>query len=1179
MAGSPPDPPRSWARRLRSTVTRGPFLLAVAGVVVLVVAYALVGFFLVPRLIRTHGPRFAEQQLQRRAEIGEVRWNPFLFKLEIKHFRLQERDGRPLLAFDRLFVDFEVTSLFRRAWTFAEIQLDAPRVDAVLGADGRLNVADLLESFPKRKGPPTSDPPRMLVQHTVVRDGIVTFTDHSRRASQTVTMEPINVELHDVTTVRERRGPYTITARVAGAALGWEGEVSLVPVASRGRFDVRGFPLATAWRFVQEQIALAEPGGRVDASVRYRFGYQDGATSLNVENLEASMTGVVLAHRDDKAALATLERIRVTGASGDLISRELTVPEISVSGGRVAATMAPDGTVNWQTIVIPPPPSTAPAPTAAPPPLVGAAAPGAGPPSAVVPASRESRPWRVAVGSVRVADVALSVVDRSRVKPVAVDVAGLKLGFSARLEAGGPELAGMVEGIGLTLERVAMREAAAPAPVATLDQIAVSGGRVDLGARHVALERLVATGGAATVVRDADGSVPLVTMLEPGEKQKHARDQSTRPQASPPPAARPWTVALAHGELANHRAAFSDRTVTPPVQIDVGEMKASVRDLRLDGKKPWPFETSFRIAQGGRFAAKGNVAPDGRAIDATVTLTQFAIAPAQPYVAQHAAVVLRSGDVSTTGRFTYRAGGDRPAITFTGSTDVDRLLVVEATSADPVVSWKSLHAETVRFGLTPDRLEIDEVRVAELDGEVIIYRDKTINVARLMKPPEAPSASPAPSALPRAAPAERETRPIFPVTIGRVRLDAGSMHFADLSLVLPFETRMHSLNGVVAGLGSDTNSRATVKLDGQVDEFGSVKVEGALSAFQPKEFADIAVTFRNVAMSTLSPYSATFAGRRIATGTMDIDLQYKLDHGALVGENRVVLRELRLGERVESPGAMRLPLDLAIAILSDSDGRIDLELPVRGSVDHPEFSYGHLIWQALTTVITKVVTSPFKALGALFGGDSQTVEAITFEAGSAVVPPPERQKLKRVADVLAKRPRLTLTVHGTYEAKMDSEALRSFQVRQDLAERLGVKVKPGEDPGPVAFDDAKTQRALEALLTERAGDKAVAEMLQEHEKSTGKKPERANRLRGVVGRASGDRALYEAMFKRLVETAPLAEAELTDLAKRRGEAAVRALQDGAAAAGERAHVGETEIAKSAERSGVPTRLELGAAGS
>ena len=1159
--------PRAWSSRLRHIGTSRWFLVAATVLVVLGVAYTLAGFFLVPRLIRIYVPRYVEQQLKRRAEIGEVRWNPLLFKLEIKNFRLQEPGGQPLLGFDRLFVDFEGTSLFRAAWTFAAIELDAPRIDAVLTADGRLNIAELLEAFPKTEPPPKpAAPPRVLLQHTMVRDGMVSFTDLSRKTPQTATVQPINIELHDVTTLRERRGPYTIAATLkGGGTLGWDGEISLVPVASTGRFGLRGFPLTTAWRFVQDQLALAEPAGTLDATVRYQFGYRDGATTLTVEGVEVALKDLALAQRDNKAPLLALEKVDLVAAHGDLMAGELTVPELTVSRGRAAAVLARDGTVNWQKLVAAPPPAAA----ALPPP------PSRTPPAAAA----ETRPWKVAVEKVRVEGVALSFTDESRATPLAVDVGGLDVGLSARVETTTAGLAGVIENLAVTLSRVAAREATSKTPVIALDQLTVDGGRIDLAARQVAIGRVAAKGGAITVVRDADGRLPAVAMFGAAEASKPAARPAAGPPRAPasPPAEKPWTVALDKLELSDHRIAATDRSVTPAIQLGIAELKASIRDVRIDGKKPWPFDASFRVAQGGRFAVKGSLAPDGRAVDATLALTQLAITPAQPYVAKNVAVILRSGEVSTSGRLTYRAGPQGPAITYTGLADIDRVEVLEAATNEPVLAWKTLHAETIRFGLGPDRLEIDDVRLAGLDGRFTIFRDRSTNVAKLMKPSETPAAAPAPSALPGTV-AAREAPPAFPVTVRRVRLDESAMHFADLSLVLPFGTRVHSLSGVVAGLGSDPKSRATVKLDGRVDEFGLLKVDGALSAFEPKVFTDIAVVFRNVPMSTLSPYSATFAGRRIVGGTLNLDLQYKLDHSALVGENKVVLEKVQLGERVESPGAMKLPLDLAIAILSDSDGRIDIALPVRGNIDQPEFSYGHVIWQALLTVITKVVTSPFRALGALFGGDAQTVEAIAFEPGSDVVRPPEREKLKRVAEVLGKRPRLKLTVHGTYEGKVDGEALRAAGVRRELAQRLGVKLPPGEDPGPVAFDDVKTQRALEALLTERSGEKAVGELIAEYEKSSGKKAERANRVLSLVGRGGGDRAVYEAMFQRLVEQAPLPDSELVALARRRGEATVRALGEGAGAAA-RAEAGDTEVTDRADKKAVPTRLELGAVSS
>ena len=1166
-----------WARRLRVLVTGVPFLVTAAVVVILVVAYTLAGFFLVPRLIATHVPRYAQEQLGRRAEIGEVRLNPLVLKLEIKDFRLKEADGRPLLGFERLFVDFELSSLFRAAWTFAEIQLDGPRLDVVLNPDGRLNLAELLDSMPQAEPAPQparTAPLRVLLAHAVVRDGRVVFTDLSGQAPQTATVEPINIELRNITTLPERRGPYAISATLTGGGtVGWEGEVSLVPLGSTGRLGIRGFPLATAWRFLQEDLTLAEPAGQIDADVRYRFGYRDRTMSLEVDDVGLAVQGLVLTQRGDTAPLLALERIQLTGGHGDIVARELGVTEISVSRGRLAATMARDGTVNWQNLVRTPTPAA---------PAVGAApVPPAPPEAAAAP------PWRLAVERISVDEVALSFADRSRAAPLDIDVAGVTLALSARLESGPAGLAGTAEGVGLKLARVAVREAASPkTPLLSLDEVLVEGGRVDLGGRQVAVSRVALTGGTTTVVRAADGSLPVVAMLSPAEQSKPAPPPPpTRAAARAAPATRPWSIALGRLDVAGHRVGVSDRSVAPAVELQIDEIKASLREFRSDGKKPLPFDASLRLGQGGRVTVKGRVAPDGREADATLTVARLALTPAQPYIAGIAAVELRSGEASTTGRLTYRSGRERAAVTYTGSADVDRLLVVEEATGETVVSWTSLHADKLRFGLAPDRLEIDELRLVELDGRLVIFADKSVSLARLIKP-QTPAAEPPAAAPPAPRPSSGsappavggEAAPGFPVAIERVRFEQGAMYFADLSLVLPFATRVHGLTGVVVGLGSDAASRATVKLDGRVDEFGSMKVDGALSPFNPKVFTDIAVIFRNVPMSTLTPYSVTFAGRRIVAGTLDLDLGYKIERSALVGENKVVLTKLQLGERIDSPGAMRLPLDLAIAILSDSEGRIDIALPVRGNVDHPEFRYGRLVWQALVTVITRVVTSPFRALAGLFGGDAERLQAVEFEAGSDAVRPPERQKLQRVAEVLDKRPRLKLTVRGGYDPKVDGEALRSLRVRQELAQRLGTTLKPGEDPGPVALDRGKTQRALEALLTERGGAKALEEFQTDYEQRTGKKVQRANPVLALMDRGSPDRDFYQALLGRLVELAPLAETELKALGQRRGEATARALRKRAGPAADRVEVGDVEVAARAERSAVPSRLELGALG-
>ena len=157
---------------------------------------------------------------------------------------------------------------------------------------------------------------------------------------------------------------------------------------------------------------------------------------------------------------------------------------------------------------------------------------------------------------------------------------------------------------------------------------------------------------------------------------------------------------------------------------------------------------------------------------------------------------------------------------------------------------------------------------------------------------------------------------------------------------------MTDFSGGVTGISSDPASRTMIKLDGKVDEYGFTTVEGGISPFAPKTFTDLTVKFQNVEMKPLSPYSATFAGRKIASGTLNLKLEYKIQNSELLGENNVVLEKFTLGDRVEAPNAINLPLDLAIALLTDTEGKIDVAVPVKGNVDNPKFSYGHVIRQA-----------------------------------------------------------------------------------------------------------------------------------------------------------------------------------------------------------------------------------------
>jgi outer membrane protein OmpA-like peptidoglycan-associated protein len=518
-------------------------------------------------------------------------------------------------------------------------------------------------------------------------------------------------------------------------------------------------------------------------------------------------------------------------------------------------------------------------------------------------------------------------------------------------------------------------------------------------------------------------------------------------------------------------------------------------------------------------------------------VAELGLTALQPYVSRAATVELKSGTFSTRGKMRHGIKTAGAQTAYQGGFKLDNLRITESSGKETLVGWKSVQTDQLTLQLDPNRLDIGDLRVLQPNGKFIIEKDRSINMAKVIKPdPEANTAA-APAKPPAAAGDDA-----FPFQVRRILVSEGKVDFADLSLITPFGTKIHQLKGVVAGVSSAKNTRAQIKLDGRVDDYGTANVDGELNTSDPKAFTNISVVFRNVEMSRLTPYSGKFAGRKIDSGKLSVDLKYKIAKSQLAGDNKLVVERLTLGEKVQSPEAVDLPLDLAIALLEDSNGVIDLGLPVSGNLDSPEFSYGALIWKAVVNLLTKIVTSPFRALGALLpgGGEEDAFNSVAFEAGRPDVPPPEKEKLAKLAGALQKRPQLKLSVQGRYNPEKDRAELQSAGVRRSLAARLGQKPDPTEDPGPVDFSSPETGKALDAMFAERFGADALKTLKVEQKAALEKTKKDAAAAKAgggtppVVEEDPGQFA--KDRFARLAEAEPVDDTALTKLADARAQA-------------------------------------------
>ena len=1104
---------------LKKILRSKPFIICVA----VLVFYTLAGFFLAPWLVRHYVPKIVDQQLKKQAVIGEVAINPYIFTIEANDFRMDEPDGQPIVGFKRLFIDFELKSLFKWAWTFRQVSLEGPHVNAVIGKDGALNLAQLAPAS-EAPAPQQKDEglPRLIIEEIGIDQGQIDFTDQRQSKPAAITLTPLQLQIKNLTTLPAQEGLNTITATSTdGEMFQWTGSISLNPIATRGKFVVEDLRTATLWEFARDDVNLESPAGKLAVTADYSVDLSGEEPQVALANLTVGLTGLALKLAHAEAPFLELKDIRLANGRFDLAKQQVDVGKIALHGGHARLAVDESGTLNLERIVKAQKP-----PASAPPAQTGS-----------------SKPWKVHLASVDLEGVALDYQDLSRSPGLKAGMGAFKTGLTAEIKVGGSQTEAVVKDISAEASGVKLALADAPEPAIRIDRVGLESGSYDLAPNALTLAKLAIEGGAIDLRRQADGAINLALLFRPPQTGAIAREHAEAAAEG-----HPFQFLAKALTVSGLSAAISDFSVKPDAPITSLE-NITITLNNVDGKSPMPFEANLGVREGGQIKASGTVKPEGPTVEAEVEVSRLELPTFQPYLSRVAAVDLQSGTFSTQGtlRHGIKAAGARTA--YQGKFRVGNLRVTETGQKQTLVGWRSLATDRLTVQVEPNRLEIGDLRVALLTGKFIIEKDRSINVANVIKSDAGAQKSEKPAA---------GSADPFPYRVRRILVNDGEVDFADLSLPTPFGTKIQGLKGIVAGVSSAKDSRAQVELDGQVDAYGTVKINGELNSADPKTFTDIGVVFRNVEMSSLTPYSGKFAGRKIDSGKLSMDLKYKIAQRQLVGDNQIIVERLVLGEKVDSPEAVDLPLDLAVALLEDSNGVIDLGLPVKGDLDSPEFSFGAVVWKAFVNLLTKIVTSPFRALGALLpGGGEESLDSVAFEPGRPEVPPPEKEKLDKLGDALQKRPQLKLVVQGRYNPEIDLKELRTASMRRTLAVSLGRKLRPGTEPGPVDFGSPETGKALEAMFAGRFGGDALKALKTEQEAAE----EKARKDAAAKGAASATGSeprdpgqLAKAMFARLAESEPIGDPELTQLAEARSQAIVAELSEAGRIPAERIEV-------------------------
>lgn len=1151
-----------------------------------IVTVAVIGFLILPPLLRYGGERVLTDVLGRPTTITEIRINPFSLVFEARGLRIEEPSGgEEALGFERLLVDLEAQSLLRLAPVLRELRLEGPRVNVVRRSDGRLNWSDLLDRPASADEGPT---PRFALNNIVIEGGAIKVRDEVAGVSHLI--DSLRIGLPQVSNLASQIEQFvepSIAAQVNGQPFALSGRTRPFADDRETRFEISldAFDFKPLLAYLPFEPAFSVPAGSLSTRLALSFAQPGGADPL--VSLSGSVTLDQLAVHDAAGTpVLALERLELELADVRPLAGVFRLQKVAIVDPVVDLALLADGKLNLQALL----PGSQDGGAV----QQGATTPGEAPertadsatgpaPAPVAPegqTARQSAPefalaeFRIDNGTLRFEDRRGDTPFRSQLQEIALKLENvgnapgvpMRLALSLASEHGERitlhdeamlltplKLAGQLQAEGLqpakyghyirpflpggtlrdgrldlalqyrvddpsapeaqtgktsprveldveraTLTGFALGLDGRDSPALEIGTLGLTALALRPEARTVTIASVVSSKGALAAMRDRKGRIDLLGLLEtaptaPAGKAAGkttgkasgiaaAKADAARQAASPkagagsggparqtgknaakPPAEEGWVIGIELLQLDDWAVRFEDRSGDKPAVLAADRINLKVKDWKSTPGNRLAIELDARINERGRLTVGGSAVPSPLTGDLKLDLKDIDLVPMQSLLPAQPVAVTR-GRLSTRGRVVLESARDGSlGGRFQGDLGVTNFALVDRRNADDLTRWQSLQIRRSDVTFAPLAVKVDEIALSDFFTRLVLNEEGRLNLSDLGGTQEAAAATSQPVAETASAP---ESTPLPPVAIGRVVLKGGNIAFSDHFIKPNYNADLQGMEGTLVGISTDPDSAADLELRGRAPGASTVSISGRLNPFHQDRQFDVAASVKDFELTSVSAYSGKYVGYGIQKGKLSADLHYKIEDRTLVATNRVFLDQLTFGEKVESPDSLDLPVQLAVSLLQNRRGEIDLQVPISGTLDDPQFSVGGLVAQALFNLIGKAITAPFALLGSMLGGGEE-LSYLDFAAGDASLDEAAKERLGALAGALVDRPALKLDITGQADPASDIEGLKRREIERKMkAQMLKATLARGQEApslDTVTIDPAERPRWLEAV--------------------------------------------------------------------------------------------------------------------
>jgi len=690
------------------------------------------------------------------------------------------------------------------------------------------------------------------------------------------------------------------------------------------------------------------------------------------------------------------------------------------------------------------------------------------------------------------------------------------------------------------------------------------------------LDEILLVRGNISLSREADGAISILSLLRksqgaPAAKAPTAKKATATAASSP---ARGFSYHIKKIGIDRLAGSFTDKTLKEKPRFTL--RNTSLTLANLNGPKFTPAQLRFSsiFDKATPLKANGTITPMPFRYRGSISVGRLPLRDFEAYFPSNVNVFILGGTADTAMNVDIALKNGKPTGTFRGSAGIRGFHAIDTVAEEDLLKWESLQLDDIQGNLEPFSLTLRQIALNGVYSRIIVRKDGTLNLQNLVEKPKqepAPAApasaaaTPPPPGPPAAGAPQQAASAPQPATaatkqirIGSVTIQDGTLSFTDNHLPQHFATTFYNLGGRVSGLSSEESKFADVDLRGNLENHSPLQITGRINPLRDDLFVDLTVSFRDIELSPVTPYSGTYLGYTVEKGKLYLDLKYHIDKKQLDASNSIFIDQFTFGDKVESDKATKLPVKLGLALLKDRKGEIHLDVPVTGRTDDPKFSVWKLVFQVIRNLMVKAVTSPLSLLSSMFGG-GHDLSAIQFNHGASTITPPEGQKLDALAKALLDRPALKVELKGYVDREKDTEGYRrellDRKVRGEKFLALGKQraLKEGETADSITVGPDEYPTYLAAVYKKE------------------KFPKPRNML-GLVKTLPPDE-----MKKLIIANTVIGEPELKNLAHERVVAVMNYLVTKGHVPAERVFQKNDDLFKAPEKESIsPSRVELNA---